>query len=44
MEKPEGSHLPLANDTVTIPIKPYEILTLQAVYPHTPQAARASAP
>jgi len=36
MEKPEGEHLPLTNDTITIPIKPYEILTLQAVYPtHT---------
>jgi len=30
---PDASHLPVANDTVTIPIKPYEILTLQVVYP-----------
>jgi alpha-mannosidase len=37
MEKPEGPHLPLAataeSDTVTIPIKPYEILTVQVFYP-----------
>jgi alpha-mannosidase len=33
MEKPEGEHLSLTNDVVTVPIKPYEILTLQAVYP-----------
>ncbi len=33
MEKPEGPHLPLAADTVTIPIKPYEILTLEVFYP-----------
>jgi alpha-mannosidase len=33
MEKVEGPHLPLAADTVTIPIKPYEILTLQVFYP-----------
>jgi alpha-mannosidase len=34
MEKVEGPHLPLASDTVTIPIKPYEILTVQVFYPH----------
>ncbi|WP_158943004.1 glycoside hydrolase family 38 C-terminal domain-containing protein [Granulicella sp. S190] len=33
MEKPEGDHLNLTNDVVTVPIKPYEILTLQAIYP-----------
>jgi alpha-mannosidase len=33
MEKPEGDHLPLTGDVVTVPIKPYEILTLQALYP-----------
>jgi len=33
MEQPEGEHLPLTGDVVTIPIKPYEILTLQAIYP-----------
>ncbi|WP_260181306.1 glycosyl hydrolase-related protein [Tunturiibacter empetritectus] len=37
MEKPEGDHLPLTGDVVTVPIKPYEILTLQAIYP-TPTA------
>jgi alpha-mannosidase len=36
MEKPEGDHLSLAGDVVTFPIKPYEILTLQAIYPHQP--------
>jgi len=34
MEKPEGPHLPLANDTVTVDLKPYEILTVQVAYPH----------
>ncbi len=33
MEKPEGAHLPLSGDVVTVPIKPYEILTVQAIYP-----------
>ena len=33
MEKPEGPHLTLAGDTITVPIKPYEILTVEAVYP-----------
>ena len=42
MEKVEGPHLPLASDTVTIPIKPYEILTLQVFYPANPPAAKAS--
>ncbi|WP_433973807.1 glycoside hydrolase family 38 C-terminal domain-containing protein [Tunturiibacter lichenicola] len=37
MEKPEGDHLTLTGDVVTVPIKPYEILTLQAIYP-TPTA------
>jgi len=39
MEKPEGSHLPLTGDTITVPIKPYEILTVQAIYPHKTVAA-----
>jgi alpha-mannosidase len=34
MEKPEGSHLSLNGDVVTVPIKPYEILTIEAFYPH----------
>ncbi len=34
MEKPVGSPLPLAGDKVTIPIKPYEILSLRVDYPH----------
>jgi alpha-mannosidase len=36
MEKPEGPHLTLSGDTITVPIKPYEILTVEALYPtHT---------
>jgi alpha-mannosidase len=34
MEKPEGAALNLSGDTITIPIKPYEILTIQATYPN----------
>ncbi|HWW97681.1 MAG TPA: glycoside hydrolase family 38 C-terminal domain-containing protein [Edaphobacter sp.] len=34
MEKPEGAHLTLSGDIVTVPIKPYEILTIEATYPH----------
>ena len=30
---PNAEHLPLTGDTVTVPIKPYEILTLQVTYP-----------
>jgi alpha-mannosidase len=30
---PNADHLPLTGDTVTVPIKPYEILTLQVTYP-----------
>jgi alpha-mannosidase len=33
MEKVEGPHLALAGDVVTVPIKPYEILTVQVFYP-----------
>ena len=33
MEKPEGKHLPLSADTVTLPIKPFEILTVAVEYP-----------
>jgi alpha-mannosidase len=44
MEKHEGPHLPLAaspeSDTVTTPIKPYEILTLQVFYPTKAAASR----
>jgi alpha-mannosidase len=38
MEKPEGAALNLAGDTITVPIKPYEILTIQATYPHNEAA------
>jgi alpha-mannosidase len=33
MEKVEGPHLKLTGDVVSVPIKPYEILTVQAFYP-----------
>jgi len=40
MEKPEGAHLNLSGDVVTVPIKPYEILTIQAIYPNNSVAAK----
>jgi alpha-mannosidase len=40
MEKPEGAHLNLSGDIVTVPIKPYEILTVQAIYPNKTVAAK----
>jgi alpha-mannosidase len=40
MEKPEGAHLALTGDVVTVPIKPYEILTVQAVYSNHNVAAK----
>ncbi|HWZ01928.1 MAG TPA: glycoside hydrolase family 38 C-terminal domain-containing protein, partial [Edaphobacter sp.] len=40
MEKPEGAHLNLSADVVTVPIKPYEILTVQAIYPGKTVAAK----
>ena len=33
MEKVEGQHLSLAGAVVTVPIKPYEILTVEVFYP-----------
>ena len=30
---PNATHLPLTDSTITVPIKPYEILTLQVAYP-----------
>ena len=38
MEKPEGSALKVVNDTVTAPIHPYEILTVQVNYPGSSSA------
>ena len=35
MEKTLGTSLPLSHDKVTIPIHPYEILSLRVDYPHT---------
>jgi alpha-mannosidase len=34
MEKVEGQHLALSGDVVTVPIKPYEILTVMVAYPN----------
>ncbi len=33
MEKPEGGQLPISGDVVTLPAKPYEILTVTVAYP-----------
>ncbi|MEI9979260.1 MAG: glycoside hydrolase family 38 C-terminal domain-containing protein [Edaphobacter sp.] len=38
MEKPEGQPLTVSGDIITVPIKPYEILTIQATYPHNAAA------
>jgi alpha-mannosidase len=35
MEKVVGAPLPVAGDKVTLPIQPYEILSLRVDYPHT---------
>jgi alpha-mannosidase len=37
---PGAEHLPLAGNVVTVPIKPYEILTLQVAYPEKTAAAQ----
>jgi alpha-mannosidase len=42
MEKPEGAALNLTGDTITVPIKPYEILTLEATYPNNHHVAAAN--
>ncbi len=34
MEKPEGAALTISGDTIIVPIKPYEILTVEATYPN----------
>jgi alpha-mannosidase len=33
MEKAEGASIPIADDTVKVPIHPYEILTVRVDYP-----------
>ena len=33
MEKEEGSHLTMSGDVITVPIKPFEILTVAVHYP-----------
>jgi alpha-mannosidase len=33
MEKPEGASIKVMNDTVTVPIRPYEILSVRVDYP-----------
>jgi alpha-mannosidase len=38
MEQPQGAPLTVTGtDQVTVPIHPYEILTLRVDYPHSPQ-------
>jgi alpha-mannosidase len=37
---PGAEHLQISGDVVTVPIKPYEILTLQVAYPEKTAAAR----
>jgi alpha-mannosidase len=32
MEKPEGDKIPVTGDVVTLPIKPFEILTVEVGY------------
>ncbi len=41
-EIPEGDALPIHNDTVQAPIKPYEILTVRASYPKSAPGMEAS--
>jgi alpha-mannosidase len=38
MEKPEAGRLKMSGDTVTVAIKPYEILTVEVAYPHAEAA------
>jgi alpha-mannosidase len=38
MEKPEGNHLPVTDNVVSVPIKPYEILTIEVGYKATATA------
>ena len=42
MEKPEPSQLAVQGDVVTVPIKPYEILTLSVDYPSRTHALKSS--
>ncbi len=42
MEKPEGAALPVVGETVTVPIHPYEVLTVEATYPRTPSPRGAT--
>ena len=37
---PNAEHLSLTNNTITVPIKPYEILTLQVTYPEKTNTAK----
>jgi alpha-mannosidase len=39
MEKPEGTGLAVSSDTITVPIHPYEILTVRVDYPHQEQVS-----
>jgi alpha-mannosidase len=40
MENPTGASLPLSANKVTIPIHPYEILSIRVDYPHTSTEAK----
>jgi alpha-mannosidase len=42
MENPTGASLPLSANKVTIPIHPYEILSIRVDYPHTSTEAKAN--
>jgi alpha-mannosidase len=42
MEKPVGSPLSVSGDKVTVPIHPYEILSIRADYPHESAEAKNS--
>jgi alpha-mannosidase len=39
MEKPGGSALPIVNNHVTVPVHPYEIVTVRVDYPHAASEA-----
>jgi alpha-mannosidase len=39
MEKPEGSPLPVVANHVTVPVQPYEIVTVRVDYPHAASEA-----
>jgi alpha-mannosidase len=34
MEQPEGSALPVNDDQITVPVHPFEIVSVRVDYPH----------